>query len=96
MSYTSGAPTPSGPIRFGENVVVSALWKMSENLIDLGGKGHKVISLKNDQALIYDEQKITYLTSVLVSALKVTARALLCLSVVGAHIAVESPLTKMP
>lgn len=79
--------TSLSPIRFAEDIQVSKLWKMAENLIDFGGKGHTVVALRNNVAYvdINSEIKPSYV-SMLISGIKVAAIASLCLSVFGAAI----------
>lgn len=56
----SQAKSPWNPIRFDKSIDVSSLWKMAENLIDFGGKGHRVIGLNKETKeiqLLEDKQR---------------------------------------
>ncbi len=77
------------PIRFADedDVSVSALWKISEFLIDFGGEGRKIIAINsksNNAVYVSDPVQKQTLTSFFASILKVTSLALIYLTVVGA------------
>jgi hypothetical protein len=73
------------PIRFADDVNVSSLWKISECLIDFGGKGRKITAV-NSKAnnVLYTSDPAKKHSLFFASVMKVAALALIYLTVVGA------------
>jgi hypothetical protein len=70
-----------GPVRFDADLpAASKVWEVAENLIDFGGKGHRVIHFKGNLALVEEDSQSQDGWAI---ASKVGALFLLTLSVVG-------------